>query len=134
MGLSFLFPKRSSEEEKKLQQFVNLKVLLSKMPPGSSVVQWRNWTHPRRSCPFLILSPKGSLKASVLSPAPSPLLCGSSLSSSPQFPREISSSPSKAERNPCPGLEGLLESSSAVTQLTLPRQVCGQSVGAFPIE
>lgn len=137
MGLSSLFPKKSSEEEKKLQQFgkafVNLKVVFSKMPPVNSVVQWRNWAHPRSSCLFLILSPAVPRLPKGFNPFSCPLPLSSEGSSLSSLPNSSSSS-NKGERNPCPGFEGLLESSSGVTQLTLPRQVCGQFVGAFPIE
>lgn len=138
VGLSSLFPKRNSEEKKNLQEFgkafVILEVLFSRMAPVSSAVQGRNWTHPRGSCPLPTLPQQcqGSLR---LHPFPSPRApVGSSLSPVPQgFHLEISCS-SRREGGIPAQLGGLLESSWGVAQLTLPRQVCCQSVGAAAIE
>lgn len=79
------------------------------MPLVSSGVQWRNWTHPRSSCLLLILSPAVPKLPKGFNPFSCPLLLSSmssSLSSLPQFHREISSSSSEETGIPGQDLQG----------------------------
>lgn len=114
-GTQFSLSKEKFRGEKKLQQFgkafVKVEVLFSKMPPVSSVVQGRNWTHPRSSCPLLILSPA----VQRLPKGFSPFSCTLPLSSCfcGLFPVLLSPislgnqlQPQKGERNPYPALKG----------------------------